>query len=262
MRQILPFILPFVFASYCFGQTHKTEHESPSLKDTVDRTIIVGWQEIYDRLPILEFEDISKANFLEYKRQFKNKIKNDLSKIILADTTFSIHTSKAILNYNRQFSDNKYIDRRDFSWVEYKGYINSLKLYVLEGWVNGEFTLGSLFMVDSVSNIEYAIISDTDGPATPVLSPNSQFLATYASIDMEENVGILKIIKVTKIKGVVTYKEFASAELKQLLITDLVWINDISFALKVNRKTYNEESKKWEDNFSYVKTLLPIKKKA
>lgn len=261
MRQLLSFILPLVFATNYFGQTPNTKPYKPSSKDTVDKTIILGWQVIYDTLPILAFEDISKVNFLEYKTQFTNKLSNDLSKIIFSDTTFSIRTSKAKLTYKRQFSDNRYIDRRGFRWAEYKGYINSLNLYVFEGWGNGEFTLGGLFLIDSVSNIEYNIISDTDNPAILVLSPNSQYLAFYANTDMEENVGVLKIVKVSNIKGVLTYKEFASAELKNLLIADLVWINDNSFALKVNHKTYNNENKKWADNFSYVKTVLPIKKK-
>jgi hypothetical protein len=243
--------ITLAFTTICFGQTPKIKYNKRTLKVTADTIITLGWQD--ETVPILEFEELGKNNFLEYKRQFRNKLEKDLSKITSVDTTFTIYTSKAKLTYNTPH--NKHMGQRGFRWAEYIGYINSLNLFVLELWSEGEFTIGDLFLVDSVSNIQYMISSHSDAPAIIVLSPSNQFIASYSNtVTMTHS--DLQIIKVNKIKDIVTYKQFARAEFQDLLILDLVWINSNSIALKVNRPVYNHQTEKYDDNFSYVKAKL------
>lgn len=249
--RLIVFTFTLALAGTCFGQTPKMSRLSQALKDTVDKEVNLGWQD--DTLPTLEFKDISGIEFLRFKRQSKNRLEKDLSKIISADTVFIIYTSKAKLIYNTKY--NKHMGQRGFRWAEYIGYINSLDLFVLELWSSGEFTLGDLFLIDSASNIRYNIDSHADSPATIVLSPSNDFIASYACTVTDNS--YLLIIKVSNNNDDVTYKEFAKAELSGLLVIDLVWINHNSFALKVNRPIYNRITGMWDDKYSFVKAELP-----
>jgi hypothetical protein len=241
------FITALAFSASCFAQTPRASNIGYALKDTVDKAVNLGWQD--DTLPTLEFKDLSSKDFLRFKRQFKNRLEKDLSKIVSMDTAFIIYTSKAKLIYNTKY--NKHFGQRGFRWAEYIGYLNSLDLFVLEFWSSGEFTIGELFLIDSISNTQYNIISPCDSPATIVLSPSNGLIASYANAATSDD-SYLQIIKVSKTKGVVTYKEYAKAELDGLLIVDLVWINHHSLALKVNRPIYSHITERTDDNYSYV----------
>ena len=223
-------------------------------KDTNE--IELGYQETYNKLPDLEFLDIGKLEFDRYKNNYHSKLNIDSSKVIFLDSSFIIKTSESEFKYpNKLMTDD--FTKKGHS-VEYLGFNNYLKLYVLQGyWVGGDFTSAESFFIDSVTNLKYSLIQLSDFSfETPVFSPNNKYIVTYIN-DMFESPDrcIYGIIKVINENGVFKYKEFARGSSD--LIEDLVWINDYSFAIKINHKDYNKTKKKEIDNFTYQKALLP-----
>jgi hypothetical protein len=237
------------------------EQEKKVLIDTLDKRVTLGFQDVYDKLPALQFEKITEKIFYAYKKKYRPKLDTDQSIITISDTIFTINTAKAKLWFTRESDELNHMNARDFCWSEYKGYIKSLHMYVIEDWCNGEFTLGSLFLIDSLSNRGYTIIPQADAPfASPVVSPGNEYFATYVNNVVGDNYFFIGIMKIYNNNGIFSYKEFASAELAGQEIVELVWIDDRSFALKVNKQTYNEGHKTWDDHFSYLKTVLPSSK--
>ena len=60
-----------------------------------------------------------------------------------------------------------------------------MHLYVMDGWGVGVFTLGNLFLVDSVTNISYSLNSTSDYIfEVRALSPNNKYIVIgeYTSI--------------------------------------------------------------------------------
>lgn len=227
--------------------------------DSVDKIITLGYQDKYDKLPKLKFVKISANDFLKFKSRFQNNLNRDPYKLDIENTTFTIQTAKSKLKYNRQFNDSNYIHRVGYLRTNYIGYNDVLKLYVLENWVNtGEFTLGDSFFIDSISNIKYELVSHSDSPFEPiVISPNNHFIITYVSDIIDDDRSFIGVIKVNENNTSNKYEEYTSVELKGMLIDDLVWINDNSFAIKINQRTYNDANSNWIDNFTYAKADLP-----
>jgi hypothetical protein len=260
MRRTPFFILYFVFNINCFGQTVETKIFPDSLQDnkiwtdTVDNTIMLGWQDIYDKLPILEFEDIPKSTFITYKKNYHTKLNTDSSKVVYADSTFTIQTAKAKIKYQTLIKTK---EKRSGHYTYYKGFIDDLKLYVLEGYsVGAEFTLGDSWLIDSATNICYEFVGHSDYPfEPPIFSPNNQYMVTYIKNLFTPEECFLGIIKITKEENTFKYKEFAST--KTGLIEDLVWINNNAFALKVKHEKYDEINRKYIYNYSYSTAVLP-----
>jgi hypothetical protein len=227
-----------------------------ALVDSVSKTILLGYQMTYDTLPNLVWEVIDETIFLKYKIKFQNRLNVDSTRIVSTDTTFSIRTSKAILSFSKKEDYNK----RGACWTNYKGFFNTLKLYVFENWCSGEILSGDISIIDSLTNIRYEIIGRSDGPfEPPVLSPNSRFLITYGE-DGTYFDSFVGVIEITKDNDIYSLKEFASSYPSGRIV-DLGWITNDSFVLKLKHQTYNSKSRKYDDSFSYLKASLPNIKK-
>lgn len=209
----------------------------------------------------LVFIEISKSEFILYKKKFRSKLTVDSSKINFQDTAFTLQTSK----WNHTFNKPNYNrnNERGNSWFEYKGYINDLKVYVLENWWHaGGYTLGESFLVDSVTNIKYTLNSLLDGSnEPPIVSPNNKYLISFAN-DGTEPKGFcrLDIVKIIKSKDSFRYHEYMGFESDKWSIEELIWVDDNTFLLKTNSLTYNDKNGNWVDNFNYLKTTIPKSK--
>ncbi len=238
----------------------KIEHlykDNIDLADTVDATICINCSTLIKTK--LEFFEISKTQFIKYKKNYHNKLTVDSSRIELKDTLFFIKTAKSKLPFNIEYNQS-YGNRRGFSWFGYKGYVDELKVYVLENWwETGEFTLGESFLIDSSSNIKYTLNSLLDGPNNPpVISPNDKFLISFSNDGTSpEGFCRFNVIKITKTNNSLKYEGYINHEADGWYISEIVWINDSSFALKTNSMTYDNSSGSWVDNFAYLKTTLP-----
>ena len=198
------------------------------------------------------FEDIDSTEFRNLKKYHINKIENDSTRITLKDTLFTIETAKGNRTFNIDYGQNS--GNRRFSWTEYRGYIPELKSYILEGWAVSEFTFGESYLIDSLTNIEYRFQSLFDGAnELPVISPKNSYLISYAnSIYEPEGACRLSLIKIDQTKNELELNGYIYFESNKWSISEIVWINEKSFALKVNSKNYNGQN--WIDNISYLKT--------
>jgi len=225
------------------------------LGQEAETTIKLGWQDTYDSFPKLTFENIKLAEYLNYRQNYSPQLNMDSSKVVASDTAFTIRTAKALLSFPRPSPINSV--RTNSDYVYYKGFNDHLKIYFLEHYfVGAEFTFGYSFFIDSVSVVKYDLIEHADFTfQPPVFSPDNRFMITYVYDYFSPNECFLGVIKITSEGNSFSYKEFASAS--TVLIEELVWINNSSFAIKVKAQTYNEKNKNLDDNFTYLKASLP-----
>ena len=201
-----------------------------------------------------DFSKIDSTEYKNLKNNYINKIQNDSTRIILKDTLFTIKTEKGNRTFNIDHNGNS--QKRGFSWTEYKGYVPDLKSYVLNGWSVSEFTFGESYIIDSVTNKEFRFQSLFDGPnEIPVISPKNSYLISFAnSIYEPEGACRLSLIKISQVKNQLDFNGYIYFETNNWSIDEIVWINENSFALKVNSKKFNGANRKWVDNFDYLKT--------
>ena len=241
MKHIQTFIVVLAFISNSYSQ------ESEKVKCT---NCDYSYSYDYD----FNFEDIGSAEFNNLKNNYLNKVENDSTRIILIDTLFTIKTAQGNRTFNIDYNQNS--GNRGFSWTEYKGYVSDLKSYILDGWAVSEFTFGESYLIDSLTNKEFRFQSLFDGPnEIPVISPKSSFLISYAnSVYDPEGACRLSLIKIDQTKNQLDLNGYLYFESNKWSIDEIVWINENSFALKVNSRNYNQEIRKWVDNFEYLKT--------
>ena len=239
MKHIQILIIALLFTSNSFSQ------ESENVKCTnCDYSYSYDYE--------FNFEDIDSTEFRNLKKNYINKIANDSTRIILKDTLFSIETANGKRTFNTDYGGNS--GNRGFSWTEYRGYIPELKSYVLEGWSVSEFTFGESYLIDSLTNTEFRFQSLFDGAnELPVISPKNSYLISYAnSIYEPEGACRLSLIKIDQTKNELKLNGYIYFESNKWSISEIVWIDEKSFALKVNSQNYN--GKKWVNNFNYLKT--------
>ncbi len=207
---------------------------------------------VYSNNYKFNFENIDSTEFRNIKSMYINKVENDSTKIILKNTLFIIKTAKGNRTFNIDYDGKS--GNRGFSWTTYKGYIPALNSYLLERWSNSEFTFGESYLIYSVTNTEFKFQSLFDGAnELPVISPQNTYLISYAnSVYEPEGACRLSLIKIHKSKNRLKFKGYIYFESNQWSIAEIIWINENSFALKVNSQKYNGE--KWEDTFNYLKT--------
>lgn len=239
-----------------WGQSLK--HMDGQLHDTVDAHVSLGWQEIYDSLPTLQWTVMDAAEFAVAKQRFHDPLIRSTERMAGTDTSFVLLTAKAALTFHRPWPDHLMQYNDDKTWTQYIGFIPRLQIYLLQNWWNGEFTLGSTALIDCKTNVQYDLISHTDGGMDGVIaSSNHRFLMTFASGDLDEAYAFIGIIQVRQDKGSFHYAEYASATLSGLHIVEAIWMGDAAIALQVNARAYNEKKQTWEDHFSYLSAVLP-----
>lgn len=221
--------------------------------DTVDKKIDIGYHET----PQLKFKNISRAEFLKYKRSYRPKLQINKSRIISTDSTFVIQTSKSRLKYKKEVNKN-YGARDGYWWQEYIGFNPDLKLYVLTD--NGEeegLGFGQLFLIDSISNVRYNITSYQDGAnSIPFTSPGNKYFVTYSNCEVcPDESSFIGVVKINLKNKVFTYIDFASFESKEWLVGDVAWINDRSLVLKVIFPVNHDQ--RLVKSIGYLKATLP-----
>ena len=201
-----------------------------------------------------DFESIDSVAFKSFKENYIQKVVYDATRIIINDSLFTIKTQKGNRTFNMDYGGNS--GRRGFTWTEYKGFIPSLKCYVLNEWSISEFTFGTSFLIDSLTQSEFRFQSLYDGPnEPPVISPQNAYLISYAnSIFDSEGACRISLVKINSIENELDFSGYLYFESNDWTIDEIVWITEHSFALKVNSKEFNEENQKWEEHFEYLQT--------
>jgi len=217
---------------------------------SLGKTIRVGYYDQYENLPKLKFEILSEKEFSTYR--FENKISytppQEKGQYYFIPTQVRKHKFKQYANYGED---------EGFSGFEFVGYYPDLKLFALtENSTSESLGFGELFLLDSLTDYRYSIISFGDASVTtPILSPSNEYLVYYDNSVYEHhncNIGILKINdKSTPEKYL---SEFASYYSEEFAIEQLIWIADDVFVVKGYEEVYeNEEFVKY---YKYYKTDL------
>jgi hypothetical protein len=224
--------------------------EKPILEIDRSKKVAIGYYETYEKLPKLTFDTITEKEFLSIKqKKFIQSLKP------LQDNNF-FYVETAIQKHKfKQYKD--YGGKENWSGFEYLGYYHNLKLYAItENSTDESMGFGKLFLIDSLNNYIYNIISFGDGSVElPIPSINNKyFVYYYNSVYEHKNcqIGILKINDKSHPKNFLT--EYASYKSEEFAIEKIVWKTDNIFYVKGYEEIY--ENKEWVKKYKYYKTEL------
>ncbi len=231
------------------------EEGMPEMIHTGDGESFVwlNYREDERTLPQLTFTDITEETFLKYYKPTARVV--DSSKVNWADTTYTIQTSKAKITFDHMPKNYNYNKR--IGWHNYKGYLPELDMYILESWTDGEFLLGELYVLDSMSSILYLLNTDTDGPANDVfISPDDKYMLYYGNSVVGSPSCNMGVAKAYQKEGITYYKNYKGVSIEGQYVKDYAWKDDKTLLLKILNRKYDRESREWKEHYTYVKTIL------
>ena len=203
------------------------------------KIIEIGYNDTYDRLPKLTFDQISETEFNSFHS------KNFIQKLKIEEKENSIFIQTAIQKHKFK----KYMDYgEDESWsgYEFLGYYPALNLFALTKNATSEsLGFGELFLLDSINDYQYNIISFGDGSVElPIPSNNYKYLVYYYNSAYGHkncDIGVLKINDKSRPQNYLT--EFSSFHSDEFKIEKIVWKSDHSFYVKGYEEIY--ENRNW-----------------
>jgi hypothetical protein len=216
-------------------------------------SISVGNVTRYDSLPKLSFEKITETTYLHYKNQQKTQLV--VPKLPESDSFFYVITKFKKWAFKKATLHAGDIDGEN--WEAFIGYYPALKMYAItHNSVSEHLGFGNLSLIDSLTSVEYSLISIGDGAVVaPIPSPNNQFLVYYDNAIYDDNNSFICVLKINSGQNTPDFlKEYMSYHSKDWAIEDVVWMNDRSFVLKVYEERY--ENNVNVKHFSYYQSLL------
>jgi hypothetical protein len=140
---------------------------------------------------------------------------------------------------------------------EFLGYYPASKLFAItENSTSESLSFGQLFLLDSLNDYKYNIISFGDGSVElPIPSINNKyFVYFYNSVYEHKNcdIGILKINGKSAPKEYLN--EYASYNSTDFAIEKIVWKSDNIFFVKGYEEIYENDN--WVKKYKYYKTEL------
>lgn len=226
----------------------KINSEKPELKIDSIKKVDIGYYEKYEKLPKLTFETTTEKDFLslEQKKNIQSLKPEQNSNFFYVQTSSRKHKFKKYRDYGGAES---------WSGFVLLGYYPISKLFAIqENSTSDNLSFGQLFLLDSLNNYEYNIISFGDGAVElPIPSINNKyFVYFYNSVYEHKNcdIGVLKISDKSNPKNYLS--EFASYNSKDFAIEKIVWKTDNSFFVKGYEEVY--ENDKWVKKYKYYKT--------
>lgn len=263
MKSYLLFLLPILL---CCNQHEKNQSATAQANNRISKTdsitdkpiskkdgakiIEIGYHEKYEKLPKLIFYTISEKEFLSVKqKKYVHYIKPKHDKGF-------IYVQTAVRNHKfRKYKD--YGGEESWSGFQYLGYYPDSKLFAITENTSSEgLGFGYLFLLDSLNDFQYNIISFGDGSVElPVPSINNKyFVYFYNSVYEHKNcdIGILKINDKSNPKNYLT--EYASYNSEDFAIEQIVWKTDNIFYVKGYEEVYENEN--WVKKYKYFKTEL------
>jgi len=222
--------------------------EKPELKTDSVKNIDIGYPDTYEKLPKLTFETITEKEFLSLEpikpmQIFKPEQNGNFFYI---RTALKKHKFKKYRNYGGAES---------WSGFEYLGYYPASKFFAItENSTSESLGFGQLFLLDSLNDYKYNIISFGDGAVElPIPSINNKyFVYFYNSVYEHKNcdIGVLKVNDRLNPKNYLS--EYASYTSQDFAIEKIVWKTDNSFYVKGYEEVY--ENEKWVKKYKYYKT--------
>lgn len=254
MIRVTLFFIATISAVAC--NTSKSSKISPAktskqtAKTDSAKKVDIGYYDNYEKLPKLTFETITEQEFLSAKQAtyFKSSKREQNEDFFYVQTALQKHKFKNYRNYGGEESWNGF---------EYLGYYPKLNLFAIkENSTSESLGFGQLFLLDSLNNYNYNIISFGDGSVElPIPSVNNKYLVYFHNSVYEHkncDIGLLKINDKSNPKSYLT--EYASFNSKEFATEKIVWKTDNIFFVKGYEEVY--ENEKWVKKYKYYKTAF------
>ncbi|MCG9792938.1 hypothetical protein [Flavobacterium algicola] len=212
------------------------------------KKVEIGYYDNFEKLPKLSFETVTESEFLS----IEPKKYIETTKPVQNNDFFYIQTA---LRKHKFKNYRDYGGEESWSGFKYLGYYSNLKLFAIqENSTSDNLGFEQLFLLDSVNDYEYHIISFGDG-AVKLQIPsinNRYFVYFYNSVYEHKNcdIGILKINDSSSREKYLS--EYASYSSQDFAIDKIAWKTDNIFYVKGYEEV--NENGEWLKKYTYYKT--------
>ncbi len=211
----------------------KKDISSHSTKSTVDidkiKSIPVGFGDRYDRLPMLNFQETSEAEFNLLKSKEDFLIKHPVES---KNGSFTLATDHKIFRLKEENATT--IGNRDGeSWYEYLGFYPSLNRYaVASNSVSESLGFSELELISKTDGKIYTIVSPGDDRVeNPVPSPQAKYLAYYYNQVYDENNSFIGIIEINPDQKLFESRSFTTEKFN---VHQIAWSGDDVLFIKTS----------------------------
>ncbi|BAV06619.1 hypothetical protein FLA_2638 [Filimonas lacunae] len=197
-----------------------------SLEEKQDTNIIyLGYFEATDSTSIQEPEPITAKQFDKYFQYYTPNIDTSGVQITRTPHGLKLNTTSRVVTFVND-------DTNYENYAYYKGYIPSLKTYVVDD-VSAANEVSSLLLIDSASGYTYNLESTFDNSCdVPLPSPDQRLLLIYATDLYLKSGAYISVWKIND-HGRNMYTHFKTRKLTDNLIENIAWIDNHSFAVKL-----------------------------
>lgn len=249
------FLLSILFILSCNSSKpakNNSIKKTDSLPETTEsdstKKVDIGYAERYEKLPALTFETITEKEFLSLEQK-------EYIQILKPEQRGNFFYLQTVLRKHKFKKYKEYGGEESWSGFEYSGYYPTSKLFALTENSTAEgLGFGQLFLLDSLTDYEYTIISFGDGSVElPIPSINNKyFVYFYNSVYEHKNCDI-GILKINSKSDPATYlSEHASYHSDDFAIEKIVWKTDNCFYVKGYEEVY--KNNQWVKKYTYYKT--------
>lgn len=174
---------------------------------------------------IVKFSEIDSLQYIEFKKEYTNKLVVDSTKKTIPDSSFAL----VINDKNQQFDCHN-----DYNpCYYYKGFLPPINSFVI---THCKMYICETFLIDQTSGEQQSLFSPYDNECEiPVLSKDLNKMLVFASnvFDVESFISVYQ--RTDKTEGF-NFESYDSLTIENWDIHEVIWINDSSFALI----TFNE----------------------
>ena len=221
------------------------------VNDNISNTnaIRVGYQDEYDKLPIIILDSITESEFVAaYQPQVIDSVIRDFDKEHFYITT--VLGRQAYLKYDDRNNGK--------SWFgyEYVGYYKALNLYAVTNNVTSQDLLGfgSMELINANTGITYELISLVGDSAvdTPILSSDKNYYLYFQNADFETTNSEICILKIDNAGSPDKYlQSAASYRSDNFLVDKICWGKNRDIYIKGYSQAYNNESEQWIRTYKF-----------
>jgi len=222
--------------------------ENPEFKIDSSKKVDIGYYDTYEKLPKLNFETITEKEFLSLEqKKYIQTLKPEQNKnFFYVQTALKKHKFKKYGDYGGAES---------WSEFAYFGYYPTSKLFAItENSASESLGFGQLFLLDSLNDYIYNIISFGDGSVElPIPSINNKYFVYFYNSVYEHKNSDIGVLKINDKSNPINYlSEYSSYKSEEFAIEKIIWKTDNIFFVKGYEEVYEKDE--WIKKYKYYKT--------